>query len=131
MCLRVKQWQNYFDSIPCLTSQSWQFQVVHLRMCHDEGKLLVLNVELEQCPAPDDLEGGQDDLVDVDVADQDVSGNFPDVPEEAEVQVPILEPGQLQVAVDVGAVRVPVSEIAVVMVPVIDGGQTAVCTDAN
>ena len=54
------------------------------------------------------LEWRQYDSRDVDVWDEDVTRDLADVLQEAEVQILILEPGQLQVAVDVGAVRVPV-----------------------
>lgn len=38
---------------------------------------------------------------------------FPDVLEEGKVEVLVLEPGQLEVAVDVGAVRVPGQQIII------------------
>ena len=121
--------RNYIFGSP--TSQGWQLKVVHLGVRHNQGKLLILDVELEQRPTADDLEGGQDDLGNVDVADQDVAGDLPDVAEEAQVQVLVLKPGQLQVAVDVGAVGVPVPEVAVVVVAVVDRGEAAVRADAN
>ena len=51
--------------------------------------------------------------------------------EEAEVEVLVLEPGQLEVAVDVGAVGVPIAEIPVVMLAVVGDGHAAVGADAD
>ena len=45
------------------------------------------------------------------MGDEDVAGDLADVLEEAEVEVLVLEPGQLQVAVHEGAVGVPVSQV--------------------
>lgn len=67
-----------------------------------------MDVELEECPAPDNLEAGQDNLPDVHMANEDVASDLPDVLQEAQVQVLILKPGQLQVAIHVGAVGVSV-----------------------
>ena len=55
---------------------------MHLRQRDDQSELVVLDVELEEVPTPDDLEGGQDDPADVDVGDEDVPGDLPDVVEE-------------------------------------------------
>ena len=93
--------------------------VVHFGEGDDESELIVVHVELEEGPAPDDLQAGQDDLLDVDVGDEDVAGDFPDVLEEAEVQVGLLEPSQLQVAVHVSAVGVTVSQVSIVVLSVV------------
>ena len=79
---------------------------MHLGQRHDQGELVVLHVELEQVPPPNDLEAGQHNAPEVHVGDEDVAGDLADVVEEGEVQVLVLQPGQLQVAVNVGAVRV-------------------------
>jgi len=65
------------------------------------------------------------------VADEDVAGDLPDVLEEAEVEVLVLEPRQLQVAVHEGAVGVPVSEVPIVMLPVRRNRHSAVGPDTN
>ena len=65
------------------------------------------------------------------MTDEDVAGDLSDVPEKAEVEIVILEPGQFEIAVDVGAVGVAVPEVAVVVIAVVDGGETAVGADAN
>ena len=49
----------------------------------------------------------------------------------AQVEIFILEPGQLEVAVDVGAVGVSVSQVAVVVLAVVRNGHPAVGSDAN
>ena len=102
-----------------VTSEGWHLQVVHFREGDDESELIVVHVELEQGPAPDDLQAGQDDLLDIDVGDEDVAGDLPDVLEEAEVQVGLLEPSQLQVAVHVSAVGVTVSQVSIVVLSVV------------
>ena len=81
---------------------------MHLGECHDQGELVLLDSQLEQSPAPDDLEAGQDDSLHVHVGDEDVAGDLSDVLEEAEVEVLVLEPGKLQVSVHISAVRVSV-----------------------
>ena len=63
-----------------------------------------MDIEFEKSPATDDLKAGQHDLFDVHMANEDVSGDLPDVLEEAEVLVGVLQPGQLQVSVHVSAV---------------------------
>ena len=76
-------------------------------------------------------QGGQADPADVDVGDEDVAGDLSDVLEEGEVEVLVVEPRQLQVAVHVGAVGVAVAEVGVVVLAVVDRAQPAVCADAN
>jgi hypothetical protein len=44
------------------------------------------------------------------VTDEDISSNLPDMLEEREVQVWVLEPGQLQVTLHKGAVCIPKSK---------------------
>ena len=53
------------------------------------------------------LEAGQYDPADIHVTDEDISSNLPDMLEKREVQVWVLEPGQLQVALHKGAVCIP------------------------
>lgn len=55
------------------------------------------------------------DLPYVHVADEDIAGDLSDILEETEVECLVLEPRDLQVAVDVSTVGVPVSKIPVVM----------------
>ena len=104
---------------------------MHLGEGHDQGELVLLDGELEQGPASDDLEAGQDDPLDVHVGDEDVAGDLPDVLEEAEVEVLVLQPGQLQVAVHIGAVGVSVAQISVVVLPVGRNGHPPVRPDTN
>ena len=65
------------------------------------------------------------------MADEDVAGDLPDVLEEAEVEVLVLEPGELQVAVDIGAVGVSVPEVPVVVLPVAGHGHPSIGPDTN
>ena len=99
---------------------------MHLGQGDDERELVVLHVELEQGPSPHNLQAGQHDLPNVNMRDQHVAGHFPgtstdeiseneklpktlpDVLKEAEIEVLVLEPSELQVSVHVGAVRVSV-----------------------
>lgn len=104
---------------------------MHLGEGHDQGELVLLDGQLEQGAAPDDLEAGQDDPLDVHVGDEDVAGDLSDVLEEAEVQVLVLQPGELQVAVHVGAVGVSVPQVAVVMLPVAGHGHPTIGSDTN
>jgi len=65
------------------------------------------------------------------VTDENVPGDLPYVLEEAEVEGFVLEPCDLQVAIDVSTVGVPVSKIPVVMLLIGRHGETAIGTDAN
>ena len=114
-----------------LTSQCRHLQVVHLGEGHDQRELVLLDGELEEGPAADDLEAGQDDPLDVHVGDEDVPGDLSDVLEEAEVEVLVLEPGELQVAVNIGAVGVSVPEVPVVVLPVAGHGHPPIGPDTN
>ena len=77
------------------------------------------------------LKWGQNDPGDVNLRDQNVASDLTDVLKEAQVEIFILEPGQLEVAVDVGAVGVSVSQVAVVVLAVVRNGHPAVGSDAN
>ena len=68
---------------------------------------------------------------DIDLGDEDIAGDLSDVLQETQVQVLILQPGQLQVAVDVGAVGVPVPQVAVVVLPVAGHRHPAGRADAD
>jgi len=65
------------------------------------------------------------------VTDENVPGDLPYVLEETEVEGFVLEPCDLQVAIDVSTVGVPVSKIPVVMLFVGRHRETAIGTDAN
>ena len=99
---------------------------MHLGQGDDESELIILHVELEQGPSPHNLQAWQHDLPHVNMRDQHVAGHLPatstdefskvgksrktlpDVLKEAEIKVLVLEPGELQVSVHIGAVRVSV-----------------------
>ena len=101
---------------------------MHLGQGDDERELVVLHVELEQGPSPHNLQAGQHDLPNVHMRDQHIAGHLPatsmdeisgkersrktlpDVLKEAEIKVLVLEPGEFQVSVHIGAVRVSVPE---------------------
>ena len=104
---------------------------MHLGECHDQGELVLLDSQLEQSPAPDDLEAGQDDPLDVHVGDEDVAGDLSDVLEEAEVEALVLEPGELQVAVHVSAVCVSIPQVPIVMLPVAWHRHPSIGSDTN
>lgn len=90
-----------------------------------------MDVELEEGSTAYDLQSRQNDLPYVHVADEHVTGDFPYVLEETEVEGLVLEPRDLQIAVDVSTVGVPVSKIPVVVLLVGRNGQAAIGTDAN
>ena len=114
-----------------LTSECRHLEVVHLAQGHQQGELILLDRELEQSPAPDDLEAGEDDPPDIHMGDEDIAGDLTDVLEEAQVKVLVLKPGQLQVAVHEGAVSVSVPEVPVVMLPVARHRHPPIRPDAN
>lgn len=111
--------------------QRRQLEREHLGEGHQQGELFLAHVHLEEGPAADDLQPGQDDPLDVHVRDQDVTGHLADVLEEAQVEVLVLQPRQLQVTVDVGAVGVAVLQVPVVVVAVRRNGHATVGSDAN
>ena len=94
------------------TSQSRQFQVVHLGEGDNQGKLVILHVQLEERASAHNLQGGQDDAPHVHVRDEHVAGHLPDVTEEGQVQVLILQPRQLQVPIHVRAVGIPATQLS-------------------
>lgn len=65
------------------------------------------------------------------MADKDITGDLSYVLEEAEVERLVLEPCDLQVAVDVSTVGVPVSKIPVVVLFVGRNGEAAIGSNAN
>ena len=60
-----------------VTSECWHLEVVHLGEGDDEGELIILHVELEQRPAPDNLEAGQHNLSHVHMGNQNIAGHLP------------------------------------------------------
>ena len=104
---------------------------MHLAQRYKKGELHIIRVDLEGRPTSNDLQARQGNLADVHVADEDVARHLADVLQEAQVQVLLLEPCQLQVAVDVRAVGIPVTEVSVVVVPVRGDGHAAVGADAD
>lgn len=104
---------------------------MHLTHRDEQGKLDVVNGELEESSAAYDLQPWQDDLLHVHVADEHVTGNLPYVLQEAEIECLVLQPRDLQVPVDISTVGVPVSKIPVVVLLVGRNGEAAIGTDAN
>ena len=90
-----------------------------------------MDAEFEEGPAADDLQIGQDDATDVDVRYQDVAGHFANVLQESQVEVLVLQPRQLQIAVDVRAIGVAVAQIPVVVLAVRRHRHPTVRTDTN
>lgn len=87
--------------------------------------------KLEESSAPYDLQSRQNNLLDVHVADEHVTGDLSYILEETEVECLILQPRDLQVTVDISTVGVPVSKIPIVMLFVGWNGEAAIGTDAN
>lgn len=101
-----------------LTSKRRRLQVLHLTEGDHQRELLIADVQLEERPPADDLQRGEDNARDVDVADQHVAGHLANVLQEAQVKGLVLQPGQLEVAVDVGAVGVAVAQVVVVVLAI-------------
>lgn len=80
----------------------------------EQSELGVVYLQLEEGPATDDLQPRQADLVHVHVGYEDIAGDLAYVLQEAEVEA-IVEPRDLQVAIDVGTVGVPVAKVSIVM----------------
>ena len=104
---------------------------MHLAERDDERELLLGRAHLESRPAAYDLQVGQDDAGQVHVADEDVAGDLAHGVEEGQVEGLVLQPGQLEVALHVGAVGVAVAQVAVVVVLVVGAGQVVVGADAD
>ena len=90
-----------------------------------------MDIEFEKSPATNDLKTRQNDLFDVHMADEDVSGDLPDVLKEAEVLVGVLKPCQLKVSVHVSAVGVSVSKVPVVVVSVVRHRHSPICANTD
>ena len=63
----------------------------------------------------DDLQSWQDHSTHVDMTDKNVTGNFANILQETKVGGIILDPRDLQVTIDISAIRVPISEVSVVV----------------
>lgn len=98
------------------TSESRHLKVEHLTHGDEKCELVLVDVELEEGTTAYDLQPRQDDLRHVDMTDEDVAGDLADVLQEAEIELVVLQPRDLQVAVDVRTVGVPVSKIPVMVI---------------
>jgi len=123
----VKQSAAAGQNVP----QCGHLQIVHLRQGDNKGKFFVVNAQFEQRPTANNLQIGKDDPFDIDVRDEDVTSHFSNVLQKGQVEMFILEPGEFQIAIDVGAVCVAIAQIAVVMFPIRWHGHPPVCTDTN
>lgn len=90
-----------------------------------------MNGEFEQCSSSYDLQSRQNDLLDVHVADEHITCDLPYILEETEVECLVLEPCDLQIAVNVSTVGVPVSKIPVVVLFVGRNREAAIGSNAN
>ena len=90
-----------------------------------------MDVELEEVAAADDLQRRQDDAPDVDVRDEHVARHLADVLQEAQVQVLVLQPRQLQIAVDVRAVGVTIAQVTVMVLFIRRSRHATVGADTN
>ena len=78
-------------SVTSPTSERWHLQVMHLGECDKEGKLILLDCELEQGPTSYDLEAGQDDPPDIHVGDEDIAGHLADMLKKTKIKVFVLK----------------------------------------
>lgn len=91
---------------------------MHLRKSNEKGKTGFHDREFEEGSSTDDLQRGQHYLLHIYMRNKHIARYLTNVLEEGEVEVFILQPGEFQVAIDVGAIDESISEIPVVMVPV-------------
>lgn len=106
------------DATPQNIAKSGQFQGVHLGKSNDQGEFLFSHIHFKQRPATDNLETWKYDSFYVDVRDQNVSGHFSNVLQEAQIQVLVLEPCQFEVAIHIRAVGVAVFQVPVMVVTI-------------
>ena len=90
-----------------------------------------MNIKLKQCSPPNDLQSGQNHFSYVDMTDEDVTGDLADILQKAEIETWVLKPRDLQIAVDVSTVGVPVSKIPIVVLLVGRYGKSAICANTN
>ena len=77
--------------VASLTSECWHLEIVHLGESDKEGELILLNCQLEESPASNDLEAGQDDPPDIHVRDEDISRDLADMLKKTEIKVLVLK----------------------------------------
>lgn len=112
-------------------AEGGQLERVHLRVRNKEAELLVADVQLEQRSAADDLESWQDDPRDIDVTDQNVASHLANVLQEAQVELRVGQPSDLQVAIHVRAVGESVPQIPVVVLPIRRHRHASIGPDAD
>jgi hypothetical protein len=93
-----------------LTTKGWKLQGIYLREAEHEGKLLALIFQAEETSTSNELEVRKDNLSSVDMGNENVACDFSNVLEERQVCLLVLDPGQLQVPIHDGTVRVAVLE---------------------
>ena len=64
---------------------------MHLGESDKEGELIFLNCQLEESPASNDLEAGQDDPPDIHVRDEDIASDLPDMLKKTEIKILVLK----------------------------------------
>lgn len=104
---------------------------MHLRQSDNERKLILLHIDLEQSPSSDDLQRRQNNPPDIHMRNQNITSDFSNVLQEAEIEILVLQPSQFQISVDVSAVGVSVAKVAVVVFAVVGNGHAAVRADAD
>lgn len=98
--------------------QGGHLQVVHFRQGDDEGEFLVVYTQFEQSSTANNLQRRKDDAFDIDVRDEHVARHFANVLQEAQIEMFILEPSQFQIAIDVSAIGVAISQVSVMVFPI-------------
>jgi hypothetical protein len=112
-------------------SERGQLERLHLRERHKQPEFVVPHVELEERSSSYDLESRQPHMIDIDVTDENVAGDLTDVLKEAQVVRLVLNPGDFEVSIDIGAVVVAFLEVFVVELAVRGNAHSSICADAN
>lgn len=113
-----------------LTSESWHLQVLHLTQGDHESEFLVTDIKLEQRSTSYDLQIRQDDPFNVNMGNQDVTGDLANVLQKVKVQILVLQPCQLQVPIHICTICITIAKILIVVFAIRRNGHAAICTDA-
>lgn len=120
---------NYW--VLLLTSQCWHFNGIHFAQGYEETEFLIMNAELEQRTTSYYLKFWKNYPLHVHVRHENISCNFSNVFEETQIQFFVLDPCQLQVAVNVAAIGISFSKVPIMMVSIRWHWHSTICTDAN
>lgn len=87
--------------------------------------------EFEERSTSDNLQRWENNLSHIYVGDEHVACDLSDMLQEAKVIVFILQPGQFQVSIDVGAVGVSIPQVSIMMFRIACLGHAAIGANTN